>query len=252
MHFDAAFARGLLDPQIAPPSDVTGGSSKRVDARYNVYRNNVTVSLINALAAVYPAVQRITGMDLFRAMARSFVRAKPPASPLLFEYGHAFPAYIAHYEYAREMPWLSDVARIERAWLDAYHAAEEEILDATALSSVAPSSLAALRFVPHAATRVLRSDYPAVQIFAMNRRDAPVTPICSSDSEDALVTRPADDVIVTHLPPGGAVFLRSLMNGASLNAAVLAAFDEAPTFDLAANLAGMLEVGAFKALANGE
>jgi putative DNA-binding protein len=39
-------------------------------AGYNVYRNNVTVSLIDALVAIYPAVQRITGGDFFRAMAR--------------------------------------------------------------------------------------------------------------------------------------------------------------------------------------
>ena len=32
------------------------------------------------------------------------------------------------YEYARSMPWLADVARIERAWLDAYHAADAEPL----------------------------------------------------------------------------------------------------------------------------
>jgi len=62
--------------------------------RYNVYRNNVTVSLINALAATYPAVQRITGVEFFRVMARFHVRATPPTSPLLFEYGRDFPAFI--------------------------------------------------------------------------------------------------------------------------------------------------------------
>ena len=81
-------------PIARRPPIVAGPNGKAAVKRYNVYRNNVTVSLIDALAAVYPAVQRITGVDFFRAMARFHVRATPPTSPLLFEYGRDFPAFI--------------------------------------------------------------------------------------------------------------------------------------------------------------
>jgi hypothetical protein len=38
------------------------------------------------------------------------------------------------------MPWLADTARIERAWLDAYHAADLPVLAAEALAEIeAPS-----------------------------------------------------------------------------------------------------------------
>lgn len=43
-----------------------------------------------------------------------------------------FPDFIERYEHAQSMPWLADVARIERAWLDAYHAADTEALSAEA------------------------------------------------------------------------------------------------------------------------
>jgi len=122
--FAAAFAPPLLDPAREVPTAVAGRNGKPAGRRYDVYRNNVTVSLIETLAAIYPAVQRITGPDFFRAMARFHVRSSPPASPLLFEYGHDFPDFIAGYEHAQDMPWLADVAHIERAWLDAYHAAD--------------------------------------------------------------------------------------------------------------------------------
>src|ERR1700757_1244285 len=112
-----AFSSALLDPASATPPAVSGPNGKMASKRYNVYRNNVSVSLIDALAAIYPAVQRITGVDFFRAMARFHVRAKPPASPLLFEYGRDFPAFIEAYEYACAMPWLSGVAGVARARL---------------------------------------------------------------------------------------------------------------------------------------
>ena len=46
----------LLDPERATPSVVAGPKGKAARQRYNVYRNNVTVSLINALAVAFPTV----------------------------------------------------------------------------------------------------------------------------------------------------------------------------------------------------
>jgi hypothetical protein len=250
--FAAAFASGLTDPSAPPPAQLIAAGGKGVVKRYNVYRNNVTVSLIDAVAAIYPAVQRITGSEFFRAMARFYVRATPPVSPLLFDYGRGFPDFIDAYEYAQQIPWLADVARIERAWLDAYHAADLPVLPAQALAEIDPARLADLCFTPHPAARIVRSAYPAVAIFAMNRQDGPVEPLCSSDREDALVTRPEQDVLVSRLPEGAAVFLSNLIDGEPLGVAAAAAFDEAPSFDLPANLAGMITSGAFSAISPGE
>ncbi|MEK6345952.1 MAG: DNA-binding domain-containing protein [Burkholderia sp.] len=245
------FAAGLLDPTCPPPADAIAPHHKRVEKRYNVYRNNVTVSLIDALAAIYPAVQRITGVEFFRAMARFHVRETPPVSPLLFEYGYGFASFIERYEYAAELPWLADVARIERAWLDAYHAEDQPPLTVAALSQLAPDALMTLRFVPHAAARLTTSRFPAVSIFAMNRGDAPVTPLVSSTPEDALITRAADEVTVSRLPPGGAAFLAALFDGEPFGAAAAHALDTDPAFDLSANLAGMIAAGAFTSIDSG-
>src|SRR5690348_14950896 len=155
--YAARFASALLDPERATPALVSGPAGKGAVRRYNVYRNNVTVSLIDALAAIYPAVQRLTGVEFFRAMARFHVRATPPTSPLLFEYGRDFPAFIAAYEPALPMPWLADVARLERAWLDAYHAEDAAPLSPDTLASVPRERLADLRLIAHPATRIVRS-----------------------------------------------------------------------------------------------
>jgi Putative DNA-binding domain len=252
LDYATAFAPSLTNPEMTAPEDVVAARGKGVVKRYNVYRNNVTVSLIDALAAIYPAVQRITGVEFFRAMARAHVRATPPVSQLLFEYGRDFPSFIESYEYARDMPWLADTARIERAWLDAYHAADATTLKAEALVSVDPSSLVKVRFIPHPAARIVRSRYPAVAIFAMNRADGPVSPLCSSDAEDALVTRPHADVIVSRLPAGGAAFLIALIKGEPLGSAAEAAFDETDSFDLPANLAAMISAGVFAGIQQGD
>ena len=247
--YAAAFSSALIDPRRETPAVVTGPPGKAAVKRYNVYRNNVTASLIEALAAIYPAVQRITGVEFFRTMARSHIRATPPTSPLLFEYGRDFPGFIENYEYARAMPWLADTARVERAWLDAYHAADAKPLSAATLGSVPPEHLADLAFVAHPATRIVRSRFSVVTIFAANRGEAPVDRIDASAPEDALITRPDIDVVVRHLRPGGAVFLTSLIAGRSLGEAAALALDASPAFDIASSIAGMIEAGVFTAAA---
>ncbi|MBB4568719.1 DNA-binding domain-containing protein [Rhizobium leucaenae] len=243
--FASTFSTSLLDPEQRTPASLVGPHGKGADKRYNVYRNNVTVSLIEALAAIFPATQRITGPDFFRAMARFHIRETPPTSPLLFEYGHDFPAFIDAYEYAQSMPWLGDVARLERAWLDAYHAADCPVISADDLARVAPDELPDLRFHVHPATRILSSGFPAVTIFAANRGSEPVGRIERIAPEDALITRPDLEVVVRLLQPGGAAFLICLADGGTFAAAAAAALTVNPAFDLAGMVAEMIEAGVF-------
>jgi hypothetical protein len=250
--YASAFSRALLDPNLAIPTVVAGPRAKAAVKRYNVYRNNVTVSLINALAAAFPATLQITGVDFFRAMARFYVRATPPTSPLLFDYGRDFPDFIERYEYAQSVPWLADVARIERAWLDAYHAADAQPLMPRALASIPPQRLVDTFLKPHPATRVVRSRFPVVTIFAANRSDGSASRVEVVEPEDALLTRPALEVQVRRLPHGGAIFLTCLMTGESLGAAASAALSDSESFDLAANIGGLLEAGAFATAVCGE
>ncbi|MCK3776929.1 DNA-binding domain-containing protein [Ensifer sesbaniae] len=250
-NYAAEFVPPLLDPERETPALVSGPDGKAAMKRFNVYRNNVTVSLIEALAATFPATARITGEAFFRAMARFHVRETAPTSPLLFEYGRDFPDFIARYDHARSMPWLADVARIERAWLDAYHAADAPALTPETLASVPPDRLGDVVFEAHPATRLVRSDYPAVTIFAANRASDPVGRIQTSAPESALITRPDLEVAVRHLTPGADILLDRLLSGVPLAAAATEAASHCPTLDLATVIATALDAGAFAALHQG-
>lgn len=245
---DALFAPGLLDPAKARPAGVTGPFGKGADKRYNVYRNNVTVSLIDALADIYPAVRRVTGETFFRETARAFVRAHPPSSPLLFLYGEGFDRFLAGFEPAGSLPYLPDLATAERRWLTAYHAADAVPLAGEALGAVSPDRLGDVRFVMHPAFALVRSRFSVFRIFAMNRDLEPLGPIDTTEPEAILVTRPQLDVLVRSLPAPMAAFIETAAAGGTLEDAAGAGLALDAGFDISAAITTLIISGAATAL----
>ena len=116
--------------------------------RFAVYRNNVHVSLVEALAKAFPITLRLVGDAFFRAMARAYVADHKPQSPLLIRYGESFPEFVAGFAPAARLAYLPDLARLEQAWLRAYHSAEARPLEAQDVARLAPDDLLEARAQP--------------------------------------------------------------------------------------------------------
>lgn len=238
------FAAALVDPAEAVPVGVNGRRAVTDTKRFAVYRNNVHVSLVEALAKRYPVVGRLVGDDFFRGMARVYVASHKPASPLLIHYGADFADFIAGFAPAATIAYLADVARLESAWLEAYHAADAAPLDIAALMALPPERLPGLRLRPHPATRLVVSSFPIGSIWSAHRSD-PVQPIGHARAETVLLVRPAADVGVHVMPSGDTGFIAALIAGRSVaEAAASAGPDTAP----AQVLAGLIGLGAFHAI----
>lgn len=240
-----AFAAALTDPSRAAPEGLVKPDGTPAVRRFGIYRNNVTVSLVTALAEVFPTVQNLVGEEFFRAMAREYLQASPPQSRLLFEYGATFAAFLKRFEPAADLPFLADVARLERLWLDSFHAADAVPLDGAMLARVAPERLVDLRLVPHPAAQLFRGAHAAVTIVSRDRSGQALDGVDPFQPEDGLISRPAYDPQLRHLPPGGADFIAVLMQGGTLGEAAAAALAADPDFNLPAAISAILEAGAF-------
>ncbi|MFC5585216.1 putative DNA-binding domain-containing protein [Nitratireductor kimnyeongensis] len=243
--FDVAFGSVLLDPECATPQGVSGPHGKAANKRFNVYRNNVTHSLVTALTEIFPTVMQILGADNFRMIARDFIRARPPRSRLVFEYGRDFAAFLADYQPIRHLQYLPDVARLERAWLDAFHAADQAPLAAEDLSALPPEALADAVFVPHPATRLISSIYAVHTIFTAHRQGPMPERINAGIAEAALVTRPGLEVQVRGIDHGQFLFVDALSRGVPLQRAAGRSIEAEPDFDFPAAIALTIESGAF-------
>ncbi len=237
------FTQALFDAERAPPAEIMKSDADGPLRRFNIYRNNVAVSLLDALAARFPVTQQLVGPEFFRNMTRLFIAAHPPSSPVMMFYGEEFPDFIAAFEPAGDLAYLPDVARLEAARTRAYHAEDATPLTAGVLRSISAQDLARLHVGLHPSIEIISSPHPIVTIWAMHEGLRPLAPITDWHGEDALVVRPSLDVDLRCLPPGGAVFLRALQQGRSLTAAAAVALTSDPAFDLGVNLAGVFSAG---------
>jgi hypothetical protein len=240
------FSAALLDPTVAAPPGLVGPDGEPSPRRFAVYRNNVVVGLTEAMKANFPAVARIVGDRGFLALAKAYAASAPPLSPVLSSFGHGFPDFIARFEPAAELPWLADVARLEWSWLESYHSADAAALSPDALASLPPERAGTIVFAIHPSLRLVRSRFPVLTIWSMNSGLRELGPVdFEAGGADALVLRPDAEVAVQALPPGAYAFVKALVGGKILATAMAAALDDAPDFDLAANLRALIAAGAF-------
>jgi hypothetical protein len=235
------FLLALLDRTREMPPDIWATGQKWPERRFNVYRNNVFVSLTEALVTRFPVCHALVGDEFFRAMARVFIELSPPRSPVLITYGDDFANFVETFPPARPVSYLGDVAHLEAALTRAYHAADASPLTVDELAAFAPYRWEHTHVELHPSVQIITSLYPIISIWETHICSGEHPMIDNSIGEDALVARPDFHVELHRLPPGAAAFLMALLKGASLRAAAdVAAAD--PRFDLITTLSGILAV----------
>lgn len=244
----AGFVRAVLDASQPVPDGLRSHLRARPVKRFGVYRNNIYTSLIGVLHDRFPVVSRLVGEEFFGATAKAYITGHPPVSPVLMRYGATFAEFLDEFEPVSDVPYLGDVARLEWAWSEAYHAGDSVPVGVEAFQKVPPDRADELILTLHPSVHVVRSRFPVVTILsAHNGEDEPEAVDAGAGGEDALVVRPELSVEIRRLPPGGAVFIAALASGQTLGQAALAASSDADMFELQDNLAGLISSGAITA-----
>jgi len=245
----AAFAAHITGDDSADLVAAVASDTIPAAARLSVYRHHVFESLGTALAATFPTVQALVGMDFFRGLARAFARHSLPAQPVLTEYGADFPAFVADYAPARDLPYLADVARLDWALNLAFHAPLGDRLQAEDLSALPAERLPSMSLALAAGVALVGSRSPLDRIWETSQPDAASETVdLYSGASNLLVLRRPDDAAFASLSAGDADFAAASGAGLSLEQAAEAAFQGDPAFDLSTAFARLLSLGAFAAL----
>lgn len=233
---------GALDPWLR------GGEAGR--AGLAVYRNTVAKARADALAGLYPTVQRLVGADWFREAALTFARRTPPSSPVMDDYGEGFPDWLEAFPPARDLPFLAPAARIDRAWNGSHRALEAPVLSAAQVAAVGPDALFAARAVTHPSARLFWFDWTVPSVWLANRpgRDPDADVFWDQVPEGLLLVRPRDAVQAHPLGRTQWLFLDSCRRGLPLGRAAASVMIAEPLTDLSRLFAELLRLGVFTRL----
>lgn len=241
--FHDAFAQALegrfddLWPHLTPDDRTLGAIA--------VYRNTSIKGRIDALEANYPTVARMVGGDCFRAAAREFVEDQPGDDPVLAGFGEGFPAWLAAFEPARDLPYLSPIARLDRAWTEAHLAPDGRPLTATR-AAAAGLALTAAPARLHPSARLFWFDWTAPSLWLAHREPDEAAELhWRPEAEGLLIHRPGAEVRARRLSRAEWAFLDAGRKGRPFGVAALSAGATGSHVDPSAVFAGLIAADVF-------
>lgn len=234
----SAFARAIVRGEAPSPQIDAGYKNYSVDVAIDVYRNNYRGNLHDTLAGAYPVIEQLVGKDFFRMLARQYIGQHLSRGGNLHGYGAEMASFVAAFEPARELAYLSDVAKLEWACHCAYFAEDIAVLDIGRLAQVPPEHYAELILHTHPSCHLLRSRYPVAAIWHAHQpgADSDFHIDLASGACNPLVIRKEDVVLVSELSVADAAWLRGIQAGIPLGTATISTQEHYPDFDVQAAL----------------
>lgn len=198
-----------------------------------IYRNNVIYSLREVLGEDFPVVKQLLGADAFNALAVDFARHTLPNAADLSTYGGGFADFIETHAALTDLPYLSDVARLENACREVYYGEQEQPIDPAQLSAMSESDIAQTKFFLRPTTRVLSLVWAVDEIWQAHQQ-IPIPAMEAQQKETFLLLclDSQSSVEFFRLSEDKAHFLSLLDGKTSLEQATKATLTKFPRFNL--------------------
>lgn len=225
---------GLRELQATFAAALEGGEAGSLEAlvlangiepglRIGVYRNNGRLTRLEALAGIYPAMQRLLGEEFFAHVADLYAALHPSRSGDLRRFGERLAGFLESFPPTASLAYLPDVARLEWAWHEAFHAPFSSALDEVTFAQVSQAQRQRLRLALRPGARLLRSDFAAAKVWEFALGDhaegAPRLDLAREAQSHVLVVRPELEVLVVDLEPAEWLWLEALCSGSRLGEA---------------------------------
>ena len=249
-HDDRAFFDAFDTALAGDTSALSPWLASNTPPGISVYRNTIASGAIDALVATYATVVIMTGEDWFRAAAREYARANLPREPALLAYGETFPAWLSTFPPAADAPYLPGVAQLDWLWWQSWSAADAELFDGAALSTLAPDLLSEVTLGLHPSVRIATFNTGIPSLWLAHQAPARGGDhILGAEPEHMLFVRTASQVESRTIATAPFAFIAALSEGASLLHAGEAALVADPTCGLNQIIVTGLALGLFTHLA---
>ncbi|WP_422060169.1 putative DNA-binding domain-containing protein [Sphingopyxis sp.] len=224
----AAIVATLLKGPAQLPGDLFAGSEAAVLRGLRVHANTISHARLVALEETFPRARAYLGECHFNRLSRDFIESGGAGHRTLADVGAGFAAFLSD-------PIAADLARIEWAWLESYHAAEAPTLGLLDLAGLSETALLALSVRRHRAARSVSLASDAAPLL-----DAAF----AVGTAQILITRPDADVRLFAIDPADAVALGRAEQNPTLGNLIALLGEMHP--DGGAAIAVLIDAGAFE------
>lgn len=145
--------------------DIVSTEKVSAKARLEIYENGYHYRLIDAIAATYPVILAYLGSDEFERLSRDYIKQHPSTFRSIRWFGDKLADFLLLHPDYQEMPYLSELAKVE--WISAlvFDAPDSEVMTFEAMQAIPPESWATMRLTPHASLYCLSFSWNVVDIW---------------------------------------------------------------------------------------
>ena len=170
------------------------------EARLDIYAQMYCARLLDALQEDFPRVAAILGEEDFREIGRAYLRQFPSSHPSLRYLGTHFAEFLTTRPVGTSLPFLGDLARLERMRLDVFDAPDAEPLRLEDLQVIPAEAWATVRFRLIPALLMLTCAWPVQQIwkdegFTLSDKLQPMSTVLRVWRQDFTVYQASMDAI---------------------------------------------------------
>src|ERR1700683_103631 len=194
--YDLRSLEGLLYRLITAPAGVAeglameqslddGGLSRIIAGdqrlssieRVDIYANMYFYRLLEVLQEDFPATLAILGADRFHNLVTGYLIEYPPAHFSIMHAGRNLADFLRDHPIREDFPFIADLARMERALIEVFHAADASALDAEQMRAIAPANWPSIKLGLHPAIEILELEWKVPEVLrAVERGEEPRPP----------------------------------------------------------------------------
>ncbi len=115
--------------------------------------------MLECLGEDFPTTLAVLGTDNFAALVKEYLLEHPPTEPSILYAGLYLADFLNDHPFAKRWPFIADLATLERAILDVFHAADAPALRLETLQAVPSEDWPALKLRTHPAVEIVHSEW---------------------------------------------------------------------------------------------
>ncbi|MGE4233090.1 MAG: DUF2063 domain-containing protein [Bacteriovoracia bacterium] len=187
--------------------------------RLDIYAEAYFARLVECLAKDFEAVSSVLDEDSFRRVVADYLEVYPSKTLNIGEVGRSFSDFLKGYAFASGVPYLSDLAKLEWALIEAFYAENTSRFDPSTLAALSPEAWSTLTLTLHPSVHILRLNWPVDTIWKARRETDVPTDLLPEDTA-LLVYRQGFILNVERIDPLQREFLQLILDRLPLGTAL--------------------------------